>query len=139
MDLFCYLCIVIRNKSTIIKKIKIMMTLNLKDSYSSMSELEKAIEDEIFGYRYYGLMIRDSKEEAIATFKEAAIASPDEEVIASFKEENVEEEVVYNKDITVGDDDELYPTEVNVKVTAFYEDPGVSADDYVYVVSYEER
>lgn len=139
MDLFCYLCIVIRNKSTTIKKIKIMMTLNLKDSYSSMSELEKAIEDEIFGYRYYGLMIRDSKEEVIASFKEAAIASPDEEVIASFKEENVEEEVIYNKDITVGDDDELYPTEVNVKVTAFYEDPGVSADDYVYVVSYEER
>ena len=68
-----------------------------------------------------------------------AIASPDEEVAASFKEENVEEEVIYNKDITVGDDDELYPTEVNVKVTAFYEDPGVSADCYVYVVSYEEK
>ena len=98
------------------------MTLHLKDSYSSMSELENAIEYEISGYRHYGLMIRDSKEEAIATFKE----------------ENVEEEVIYNKDITVGDDDELYPTEVNVKVTAFYEDPGVSADDYVYVVSVEE-
>lgn len=104
-----------------------------------MSELEKAIEDEIFGYRHYGLMIRDSKEEAIASFKEAAIASLDEEVIASFKEENVKEEIIYNKDVTVGDDDELYPTEINVKVTAFYEDPGVSADDYVYVVSYEER
>ena len=100
-----------------------MMTLHLKDSYSSMSELENAIEYEISGYRHYGLMIRDSKEEAIATFKE----------------ENVEEEVIYNKDITVGDDDELYPTEVNVKVTAFYEDPGVSADDYVYVVSVDER
>lgn len=87
-----------------------------------MSELENAIEYEISGYRHYGLMIRDSKEEAIATFKE----------------ENVEEEVIYNKDITVGDDDELYPTEVNVKVTAFYEDPGVSADDYVYVVSVDE-
>lgn len=99
-----------------------MMTLHLKDSYSSMSELENAIEYEISGYRHYGLMIRDSKEEAIATFKE----------------ENVEEEVIYNKDITVGDDDELYPTEVNVKVTAFYEDPGVSADDYVYVVSVDE-
>lgn len=98
------------------------MTLHLKDSYSSMSELENAIEYEISGYRHYGLMIRDSKEEAIATFKE----------------ENVEEEVIYNKDITVGDDDELYPTEVNVKVTAFYEDPGVSADDYVYVVSVDE-
>lgn len=115
-----------------------MMTLDLKDSYSSMSELENAIEYEISGYRHYGLMIRDSKEEAIATFKEAAIASLDEEVIASFKEENVEEEVIYSKDITVGDDDDLYPTEVNVKVTAFYEDPGVSADDYVYVVSVEE-
>lgn len=115
-----------------------MMTLDLKDSYSSMSELEKAIENEIFSYRYYGLMIRDSKEDAIATFKEAAIASPDEEVASSFKEENVEEEVIFNKDITVGDDDELYPTEVNVKVTAFYEDPGVSADDYVYVVSVDE-
>lgn len=100
-----------------------MMTLHLKDSYSSMSELEKAIEDEIFGYRHYGLMIRDRKEEAIA----------------SFKEENVKEEIIYNKDVTVGDDDELYPTEINVKVTAFYVDPGVSADDYVYVVSYEER
>lgn len=116
-----------------------MMTLDLKDSYSSMSELEKAIDYEVFSYRYYGLMIMGSKEEAIATFKEAAIASPDEEVIASFKEENVKEEVVYKKDITVGDDDELYPTEVTVKVTAFYEDPGVNADDYVYVVSYEER
>lgn len=87
-----------------------------------MSELENAIEYEISGYRHYGLMIRDSKEEAISTFKE----------------ENVEEEVIYNKDITVGDDDELYPTEVNVKVTAFYEDPGVSDDDYVYVVSVDE-
>ena len=101
-----------------------------------MSELENAIEYEISGYRHYGLMIRDSKEEAIASFKEAAIASLDEEVIVSFKEENVEEEVIYNKDITVGDDDELYPTEVNVKVTAFYEDPG--SDDYVYVVSVDE-
>ena len=97
-----------------------MMTLHLKDSYSSMSELENAIEYEISGYRHYGLMIRDSKEEAIATFKE----------------ENVEEEVIYDKDITVGDDDELFPTEVNVKVTAFYVDPG--SDDYVYVVSVEE-
>ena len=96
------------------------MTLHLKDSYSSMSELEKAIEDEISGYRHYGLMIRDSKEDAIA----------------SFQEEDVEEEVIYNKDITVGDDDELFPTEVNVKVTAFYVDPG--SDDYVYVVSVEE-
>ena len=138
MDLFCYLCIVIRNKSTTIKKIKIMMTLDLKDSYSSMSELEKAIHYEVYSYRHYGLMIRDSKEEAIATFKEAAIASPDEEVAASFREENVKEEVIYNKDITVGDDDELYPTEVKVKVTAFYEDPGVIADDYVYVVSVDE-
>ena len=106
-----------------------MMTLDLKDSYSSMSELEKAIDYEVYSYRHYGLMIRDSKEEAIA--------SPDEEVAASFKEENVKEEVIFDKDITVGDD-ELYPTEVNVKVTAFYEDPGVSADDYVYVVSVDE-
>lgn len=28
--------------------------------------------------------------------------------------------------------------EVKVKVTAFYEDPGVTADDYVYVVSVDE-
>ena len=127
-------------KKTKVEQLKntIMMTLHLNDSYSSMSELENAIEYEISGYRHYGLMIRDSKEEAIATFKEAAIASQDEEVIASFKEENVEEEVIYSKDITVGDDDELYPTEVNVKVTAFYEDPGGSADDYVYVVSVDE-
>ena len=96
------------------------MTLHLKDSYSSMSELENAIEYEISGYRYYGVLIYDTKEEAIA----------------SFQEENVEEEVIYNKDITVGDDDELFPTEVNVKVTAFYVDPG--SDDYVYVVSVEE-
>ena len=85
-----------------------MMTLDLKDSYSSMSELENAIEYEISGYRRYGLMIRDSKEEAIATFKEAAIDSQDEEVIASFKEENVEEEVIYNKEITVERPYELY-------------------------------
>ena len=106
-----------------------MMTLDLKDSYSSMSELEKAIDYEVYSYRHYGLMIRDSKEEAIASY---------EEVAASFKEENVKEEVILDKDITVGDDDDLYPTEVNVKVTAFYEDPGVSSDDYVYVVSVDE-
>jgi len=87
-----------------------------------MKELNREIENEIFSYRYYGVQIFGTKEEAVATFKE----------------ENVEEEVIYNKDITVGDDDELYPTEVNVKVTAFYEDPGVSADDCVYVVSVEE-
>ena len=102
-----------------------MMTLHLKDSYSSMSELENAIEYEISGYRHYGLMIRDSKEEAIASF--LSYGHPAEEI---------EEEVIYDKDITVGDDDELFPTEVNVKFTAFYVDPG--SDDYVYVVSVEE-
>lgn len=85
-----------------------------------MKELNREIENEIFSYRYYGVLIYDTKEEAIA----------------SFQEEDVEEEVVYNKDITVGDDDELFPTEVNVKVTAFYVDPG--SDDYVYVVSVDE-
>lgn len=102
-----------------------MMTLHLKDSYSSMSELENAIENEIFSYRYYGVQVFDTKEDAVASF--LSYGHPAEEV---------EEEVIYDKDITVGDDDELFPTEVNVKVTAFYVDPG--SDDYVYVVSVEE-
>ena len=101
------------------------MTLHLKDSYSSMSELENAIENEIFSYRYYGVQVFDTKEDAVASF--LSYGHPAEEV---------EEEVIYDKDITVGDDDELFPTEVNVKVTAFYVDPG--SDDYVYVVSVEE-
>ena len=102
-----------------------MMTLHLKDSYSSMKELNREIENEIFSYRYYGIQIFDTKEEAV-------------EYLLSFgyPAEEIEEEVIYNKDITIGDDDELFPTEVNVKVTAFYVDPG--SDDYVYVVSVEE-
>ena len=103
------------------------MTLHLEESYSSMKELNREIENEIFSYRYYGVQIFDNKEEAVASF--LSYGHPAEEV---------EEEVIYNKDITVGDEDELYPAEVNVKVTAFYEDPGVSADNYVYVVSVEE-
>ena len=90
-----------------------------------MSELENAIENEIFSYRYYGVQVFDTKEDAVASF--LSYGHPAEEV---------EEEVIYDKDITVGDDDELFPTEVNVKVTAFYVDPG--SDDYVYVVSVEE-
>ena len=90
-----------------------------------MKELNREIENEIFSYRYYGVQIFDTKEEAV-------------EYLLSFgyPAEEIEEEVIYNKDITVGDEDELYPAEVNVKVTAFYVDPG--SDDYVYVVSVEE-
>ena len=90
-----------------------------------MKELNREIENEIFSYRYYGIQIFDTKEEAV-------------EYLLSFgyPAEEIEEEVIYNKDITIGDDDELFPTEVNVKVTAFYVDPG--SDDYVYVVSVEE-
>lgn len=102
-----------------------MMTLHLEESYSSMKELNREIENEIFSYRYYGVQKFDTKEEAIASF--LSYGHPAEEV---------EEEVIYNKDITVGDEDELYPAEVNVKVTAFYVDPG--SDDYVYVVSVDE-
>ena len=102
-----------------------MMTLHLEESYSSMKELNREIENEIFSYRYYGVQIFATKEEAVASF--LSYGHPAEEV---------EEDVIYNKDITVGDEDELYPAEVNVKVTAFYVDPG--SDDYVYVVSVDE-
>ena len=90
-----------------------------------MKELNREIENEIFSYRYYGVQIFDTKEEAVTSF--LSYGHPAEEV---------EEEIIYNKDITVGDEDELYPAEVNVKVTAFYVDPG--SDDYVYVVSVDE-
>ena len=102
-----------------------MTTLHLEGSYSSMKELYSEIENEIFSYRYYGVRIVDTKEEAISTF--LSYGHPAEEV---------EEEVICNKVITVADEDNLFPAEVNVKVTAFYVDPG--SDDYVYVVSVDE-
>lgn len=90
-----------------------------------MKELYRQIENEIFSYRYYGVRIVDNKEEAISTF-----------LSYGYHAEEVEEEVICNKDIIIGDLDDLYPEEVNVLVTAFYVDPG--SDDYVYVVSVDE-
>ena len=90
-----------------------------------MKELYSEIENEIFSYRYYGVRIVDNKEEAISTF--LSYGHPADEV---------KEEVIYNKDIIIGDIDDIYLAEVNVKVSAFYVDPG--SDDYVYVVSVDE-
>ena len=90
-----------------------------------MKELIREIENEIFSYRYYGIRIVDTKEEAISTFLSYGHLA-----------EEVKEEVICNKAIIVEDEDELYPAEVNVLVTAFYVDPG--SDDYVYVVSVDE-
>lgn len=101
--------------------------MNLKNEYKSMKELNRELENQIFFFRRYGGMVYNTPEEAIASFAD--------------RDEEVKEEVVYDEKITIDDQQEdergYIPTHTaNVKVTAYYTDPG--EPEYVYVVSVEE-
>lgn len=101
--------------------------MNLKSEYKSMRELNRELENQIFFFRRYGGIVYNTPEEAIASFSD--------------RDEEVKEEEVYDEEITIDDQQEdengYLPTHTaEVKVTAFYTDPGEA--EYVYVVSVDE-
>lgn len=103
------------------------MKMNLKKSYKSMKELNQEVENQIFFFRRYGGLVYKSADEAIASFAD--------------RDEEAKEEEVYDEEIAIDDQQKengYTPTHTaEVKVTAYYTDPG--SDDYVYVVEIEEN
>lgn len=92
-----------------------------------MKELNQEVENQIFFFRRYGGLVYKSADEAIASFAD--------------RDEEVKEEEVYDEEIAIDDQQKEngYPPThtAEVKVTAYYTDPG--SDDYVYVVEIEEN
>lgn len=91
--------------------------LDLQSTYARIEDLRKAIKDECDVYSYYGLDIADDDDEAIAHWQNGTGRAPMAEVV--------------QKEIINIDDDEM-PYQVQVYVTAYYDDPGDS--DYTYTV-----
>lgn len=98
------------------------MRLTLRDDYKTIADLRADIEYQVYSFRRCGGLVCKTAEEAIASFSD--------------RDEEVKEEVVYDKDVTI-DDQEDYPDHTaRVRVKAYYTDPG--EDEYVYVVDVEE-
>lgn len=93
-----------------------------------MVELNTDIEYQVNSFRRYGGLVYNSSSEAVSSFLD--------------REEDVKEEVVYDNEVTIDDqqpDANGYTSThtANIKVTAYYTDPGEA--EYAYVVEIEEN